>query len=433
MELPTRRRVKLYALNEEGQWDDKGTGHITCQFSSDHDGFAICLHSEADNELLLEHKVSMQPIYANQNQTIITWTDPESTTDYALSFQEHTGCSDMWAQICNVQGRSVDHEETAQPGEGAHDGADRARRGEHGGGDRAASESVELPQVSVENLEAILKGVTECVQSSPMRREKLAHVLGTGYIQELLKIFPEVEAGDDEAQATLLFHIFKAILFLNDTNIFELLLSDRFVMDVFGVLENDPDVPAAQRISHRDFLEQRKDNLFNEVVPIRDDSTKARIRQTILLLYLCDVVMPRTIEDSTLSTLNSMVYYNKIEVCNTLWNDKVYISTMFGKLRSPDTEAAELLDVMKLLQELCGMAKHLQVQNRQGYYRQLVEHGLFDCLERLLATDTVSTLVRGGAVNVLDLCVKHDGPSARPPAPPARPPPRLRFRRGQWT
>ena len=142
MELPTRRRVKLYALNEEGQWDDKGTGHITCQFSSDHDGFAICLHSEADNELLLEHKVSMQPIYANQNQTIITWTDPESTTDYALSFQEHTGCSDMWAQICNVQGRSVDHEETAQPGEGAHDGADRARRGEHGGGDRAASESV---------------------------------------------------------------------------------------------------------------------------------------------------------------------------------------------------------------------------------------------------------------------------------------------------
>jgi hypothetical protein len=26
------RRVKLYFLNDEGKWDDKGTGHVSCEF-----------------------------------------------------------------------------------------------------------------------------------------------------------------------------------------------------------------------------------------------------------------------------------------------------------------------------------------------------------------------------------------------------------------
>jgi hypothetical protein len=28
----TRRRVKLYALNADRQWDDRGTGHVTSNF-----------------------------------------------------------------------------------------------------------------------------------------------------------------------------------------------------------------------------------------------------------------------------------------------------------------------------------------------------------------------------------------------------------------
>lgn len=32
VESSTRRRVKLYALNAERQWDDRGTGHVAAQF-----------------------------------------------------------------------------------------------------------------------------------------------------------------------------------------------------------------------------------------------------------------------------------------------------------------------------------------------------------------------------------------------------------------
>jgi hypothetical protein len=30
--INTKRRVKLYALNAERQWDDRGTGHVTSSY-----------------------------------------------------------------------------------------------------------------------------------------------------------------------------------------------------------------------------------------------------------------------------------------------------------------------------------------------------------------------------------------------------------------
>ena len=32
MATDTRRRVKLYALNADRQWDDRGTGHVTSNY-----------------------------------------------------------------------------------------------------------------------------------------------------------------------------------------------------------------------------------------------------------------------------------------------------------------------------------------------------------------------------------------------------------------
>lgn len=32
MTTDTRRRVKLYALNADRQWDDRGTGHVSSNY-----------------------------------------------------------------------------------------------------------------------------------------------------------------------------------------------------------------------------------------------------------------------------------------------------------------------------------------------------------------------------------------------------------------
>lgn len=155
---PGFQRVKVYRLNEDGKWDDQGTGHVTVDYLevllpyfslpcfSWHDGcilyffwtlFLVVQRSEdlglfvideEDNETLLLHRISSDDIYRKQegvlfwivllsfinfiilvlfpsisfilhfifSDTIISWRDPEFSTELALSFQETTGCSYIW-------------------------------------------------------------------------------------------------------------------------------------------------------------------------------------------------------------------------------------------------------------------------------------------------------------------------------------------------
>ena len=44
----TRRRVKLYALNAERQWDDRGTGHVTSSYVERLKGVSLLVRAESD-------------------------------------------------------------------------------------------------------------------------------------------------------------------------------------------------------------------------------------------------------------------------------------------------------------------------------------------------------------------------------------------------
>lgn len=52
----TRRRVKLYTLNEERQWDDRGTGHVYSSESESLDGVTLIVKSESDSKLTIQDK-----------------------------------------------------------------------------------------------------------------------------------------------------------------------------------------------------------------------------------------------------------------------------------------------------------------------------------------------------------------------------------------
>nr|GMD77452.1 serine/threonine-protein phosphatase 4 regulatory subunit 3-like isoform X4 [Ipomoea batatas] len=97
------QRVKVYRLNDDGKWDDQGTGHVTVDYLERSEEVGLLVVDEADNETLLLHRISSDDIYRKQEDTIISWRDPEYSTELALSFQETTGCGHIWEQICNVQ------------------------------------------------------------------------------------------------------------------------------------------------------------------------------------------------------------------------------------------------------------------------------------------------------------------------------------------
>ena len=46
----TRRRVKLYALNAERQWDDRGTGHVSSNYIDRLKGISLLVRAETDGK-----------------------------------------------------------------------------------------------------------------------------------------------------------------------------------------------------------------------------------------------------------------------------------------------------------------------------------------------------------------------------------------------
>ena len=49
----TRRRVKVYQLNEDRQWDDGGTGHVQTSFDPATDICSLLVKSETDQGIAL--------------------------------------------------------------------------------------------------------------------------------------------------------------------------------------------------------------------------------------------------------------------------------------------------------------------------------------------------------------------------------------------
>ena len=59
----TRRRVKVYHLNDDRQWDDRGTGHVAAQFDSHSEQMSLLVKSELDGNVLLDSEIRQDTVY----------------------------------------------------------------------------------------------------------------------------------------------------------------------------------------------------------------------------------------------------------------------------------------------------------------------------------------------------------------------------------
>ncbi|EYU45505.1 hypothetical protein MIMGU_mgv1a014604mg [Erythranthe guttata] len=99
----SRQFVKVYRLIEDGKWDDQGTGLVTVDYLERSEDLGLFVVDEGNNETLLLHRISSDDIYHKQEETIISWRDPDFSTELALSFKEAAGCTYIWDRICSVQ------------------------------------------------------------------------------------------------------------------------------------------------------------------------------------------------------------------------------------------------------------------------------------------------------------------------------------------
>mmetsp|Transcript_29119 Transcript_29119/g.79506 ORF Transcript_29119/g.79506 Transcript_29119/m.79506 type:complete len:870 (+) Transcript_29119:94-2703(+) len=387
-----RHRAKVYCLNANGNWDDRGTGHAAVQYSpAEQAAFVVVISEDEGHQTLLQARVHMEDIYQRQQETIVSWNEPVTGVDYALSFQDAEGCTDLWEQICSLQGRSPDDR-------GASDIEASGASSGYGMTDTV----VELPAAELRNVAAI----AELINDMPMfKRQRLVElILSSDYIPQLVKLFGVAEDLEQMDDLHHIYSIFKGLVLLNDGSIYELLLRDDLVMPVFGALEYDPEMAAGQRAGHRAFFEGGK--RFKLVIPITDETVLKKIHQNYHLSFLKDVVLPRALDDNAFAALNQIAFCNNVHIVSSLSNDSTFFQSLRDKIADASQEPPALLDALRLLQELCTIAKQLQLYNRSNFYRKFCEHACFAPLAGALRRPQPE--IRLAALEILLASIQHE-------------------------
>lgn len=379
LDVGQTRRVKVYRMGEDGKWDDHGTGHITVDYIEQSEDFGLCVYAEEDNEILLLHRISPDDIYRKQEDTIISWRDPECSTELALSFQESAGCSYIWDQVCNVQ-RNL-HFGTLN-----HDTFHSVN-----------SDLRELPAVELSTLPLILKIVVESGITDQMRVTDLI-LHDQEFFRKLMDMFRICEDLENLDSLHMIYRIVKGILMLNSPQIFEKIFGDDLIMDIIGCLEYDPE---GSHVRHRDFLKEHV--VFKEAIPIKDPIVLAKIHQTYRIGYLKDVVLPRVLDDATLASLSSMIHANNGVVVSLLKEDSTFIKELFSRMKSSSISAESKKNLVYFLYEFCSLSKSLQTGHQVRLFRDLVNEGLFDIISDILQSEDKRLVLTGTDILILFL------------------------------
>ncbi|KAG5399103.1 hypothetical protein IGI04_020917 [Brassica rapa subsp. trilocularis] len=377
------QRVKVYHLNEDGKWDDRGTGHVSIDYGERSEELSLCVVDEEDNETLLVHPINTEDIYRKQEDTIISWRDPERSTELALSFQETAGCSYVWDQICSMQ-RNL------------HFGSLNSETFHS-----LNSELKELPAVELTTLPLILKIVTESGMTDQMRLTEII-LKDHDFFRNLMGVFKICEELENVDGLHMIFNIVKGIILLNSSQILEKIFGDELIMEIIGCLEYDPGVPHSQH--HRNFLKEHV--VFKEAIPIKDPLVLSKIHQTYRIGYLKDVVLARVVDDAIVANLNSVIHANNAIVVSLLKDDSTFIQELFARLKSPSTSMESKKILVYFLHEFCSLSKSLQVVQQLRLFRDLINEGIFHVIEEVLQIPDKKLVLTGA--DILMLFLAHD-------------------------
>lgn len=174
-----------------------------------------------------------------------------------------------------------------------------------------SSLSRQLPIPTLSNLEEI----SDIFAASQIQqREALSAFLSNNdcaYVKSLLALFPSAEEKDDFGVLATLAASIKSILLLNDPTIVELIVMEEEVFEnVCCALEYDPDLRV--KANHRWFIRERVK--FKTVVRMEDEELMSAIHRSFRVNYLRDTLLRPTMDESSLSTLASLLQFTQAEV-----------------------------------------------------------------------------------------------------------------------
>ncbi|PGH01987.1 hypothetical protein GX51_04919 [Blastomyces parvus] len=381
-----RKRVKVYELRDN-DWFDRGTGLCSAQVIDDEPRIYVESEDEPDR-MLLESRIRRDDGYQKQQETLIVWTEPGGT-DMALSFQEAEGCAVIWEFVSNVQRQMLAF---AGPDDSLSDDAL----------DASFSNPVTLPPPELGNLAEIEQRIRHA-SIGPGRESLTKFLVREEYLLKLLPLVSDAEDLESLPDLHRLCNIMKSIILLNDNTLIELVVSDHVISGVVGALEYDPDFPA-HKANHRQYLNDR--SRYKEVVPIKDPLILRKIRHTWRLQYLKDVVLARILDDPTFSVLNSLIFFNQVDIVQHLQSNTPFLNELFAVFNPKNIDNKRKEDAVQFIHQCAAIAKNLQAPARANLFANFIGHGLFSVIA--FAVKHPNPALRTTGIDILVALLDHD-------------------------
>ncbi|KAJ7409694.1 protein phosphatase 4 regulatory subunit 3B [Pitangus sulphuratus] len=249
---------------------------------------------------------------------------------------------------------------------------------------------IDLPPCEAKRLGDIADLITSAL-SSRSRREKLGLVMKRkGYIPKLLQLFKACKKSKATKALRQLNGIMKAILQLGKTSLFEVMFSEKYIMDVIGCLEYDPSL--AQPKHHKQLSRERAK--LKKIVPIKDPKIQKKFHQMYQAQYIQANFLPNPPDfgENYPFVLNSFIHRKKEEILRVLEKDEEFLSDLFAQLTNEDTAEDERLELGMDDLQVRGVAADI-LSDLAGYRPFMVQEFVMkEAQQSHLDTNLISVL-----------------------------------------
>ena len=419
-------RVKLYLLNENGQWDDSGIGYVFLANEIQNKGMGGCTDAsypspmlkklimlkENTKEVVFNINLSEENLeFHNQRGTILTWKKGRFSDEdnIAISFQEKEGISDIFKNILMIHGENIQEDDVFFEEETPFD---------------------TFKDVNIENLPNILREIppdmdeakcTDLVNYLEMTGCALIKNLGNLLMNEEKKkeeIKSSLSLSSQETNVSLnltsdnrkeiineitkkiinmgeterkfennnpktcneninyIYNIFKNMVLSGNRIMLELLFSDDNYLITFGALEHESQ--SNNIIPHRKYFKEIVK--FKNPLNITDNSLLQKINQNLRLTYLRDTALGRIINENTNKSINLIIQMNHSEIIQFFIDNTNYLKTLFAQMHSENIGVKK--DAILFLSELITCSKNV-AQSRVTFNEVLCENGILPILSKL--------------------------------------------------
>ena len=411
--LTTKKwRVKLYRLNERGQWDDFGIGFVFCVNNKEEKDKII-------NKLIMTNELTEEEMFNididkntsefhNQRGTIMTWKtgdDDKGDDNIAISFQEKEGVIEIMKNILLCEGKNINDESLLMDyqSEACYEVSiqnlpNLSRELNFDMGEQKLinflnflknnncefitqlGELLKEEEKKIENLKTTTStNVTNTninIVSTPIKnndtiQEKNCNEINNEYNQQQIYKSLPME------NIHYIFNIFKNLILLGDKDLIEVLMKDEYYLITFGALEYD--FETMKTVPHRKYF---KDIVkFKNPLKIEEQEILRKIEQNLRLTYLRDTALSRLIDDNGMKAINLILQLNHNDIIQFFLNDLKYFELLFNQLQNEDLNIKK--ESCLFLSELIECSKDV-IQSRVTFSESLFEQGILSIIGKII-------------------------------------------------